>query len=242
VTRPIVFVGPSISRADCESLIDADFRPPAARGHVHRAALERPSSILLIDGTFESTPAVLHREILGAIAAGITVVGAASLGALRAAELDKFGMIGHGSIYMEFRDGTLNGDDEVALLHGPAELNYLPLSEPLVTMRATLAAAQKAGLLQEYQREQIVRSLKQLCFRDRSFDAIARLSFEDAGTDRASLVLWCYANRVDKKYEDARSVLLRAAAGEFCAPVPLRFIRTTVWAEAIEDWDIYLEG
>ena len=54
--------------------------------------------------------------------AGIHVYGAASIGALRAAELDAFGMRGIGRIYEDFREGVLEDDDEVAVLHGPEEL------------------------------------------------------------------------------------------------------------------------
>ena len=41
----------------------------------------------------------------------------ASLGALRAAELDRFGMEGVGEIYAHYRDGRLTSDAEVALMH-----------------------------------------------------------------------------------------------------------------------------
>ena len=71
-------------------------------------------------------PTVWHKEILWAMAQGIHVFGAASIGALRAAELDAFGMRGIGRIYEAFRDGVLEDDDEVAVLHGPEELGYPP--------------------------------------------------------------------------------------------------------------------
>jgi hypothetical protein len=45
---------------------------------------------------FDSTPAVLHKEILWAMDRGVGVSGAASMGALRAAELHWYGMVGVG--------------------------------------------------------------------------------------------------------------------------------------------------
>ena len=42
-------------------------------------------------GAFASVPAVRHKEILWALSEGIPVIGAASIGALRAAELTAFG-------------------------------------------------------------------------------------------------------------------------------------------------------
>ena len=107
----------------------------------------RPAVIGVIDGYFEVTPTVWHKEILWAMAQGIHVFGAASIGALRAAELDAFGMKGIGRIYEDFRDGVLEDDDEVAVLHGPAELGYPPLTEAMVNIRATLAAAAREGII-----------------------------------------------------------------------------------------------
>jgi hypothetical protein len=68
------------------------------------------------------------------------------MGALRAAELHSFGMIGVGSIFEGYRDGTLTDDDEVTVVHSDAEGGYRPLSTAMVDMRATLARAQQAQL------------------------------------------------------------------------------------------------
>jgi hypothetical protein len=51
----------------------------------------------------------------------IAFFGAASMGALRAVELEPFGMIGTGRVF--------EGDDEVGVLHGPAEIGYPTLTE-----------------------------------------------------------------------------------------------------------------
>ncbi len=65
--------------------------------------------------------------------AGVTVVGGCSMGALRASELDTYGMIGVGRIYRWYRDGVAESDDEVAVTFHPDTLE--PLSVPLVNMR-----------------------------------------------------------------------------------------------------------
>ena len=46
-------------------------------------------------------------------------MGASSMGALRAAELSQFGMVGIGEVYQAFKLGRLEDDDEVAIVHGP---------------------------------------------------------------------------------------------------------------------------
>ena len=68
----------------------------------------------IIDGGFEYTAPVWHKEILYALSAGTRVLGAASMGALRAAECHSFGMTGVGSIFKEYRDGTRIDDSDVA--------------------------------------------------------------------------------------------------------------------------------
>ena len=63
------------------------------------------------------------------------------MGALRAAELWEFGMVGVGAVSAAYRDNDIEDDDEVAVIHGPAELDYLPLSEAMVNVRATVERA-----------------------------------------------------------------------------------------------------
>ena len=90
---------------------------------------------------FESVGAVWHKEILLALQDGIAVYGASSMGAIRAAELAPFGMVGVGAIYEAYCDGRYTDDDEVALLQGPATFGYPAMSEAMVNIRATVARA-----------------------------------------------------------------------------------------------------
>jgi len=62
---------------------------------------------------------VAHKEILDVLKKGVTVVGGSSMGALRAAELDAFGMVGAGRIYECYRSGRIEADDEVAVTYNP---------------------------------------------------------------------------------------------------------------------------
>ena len=142
MTAPVVvFLGPTLSHDDARDVIDAEYLPPAAHGDVLRAALRRPRAIGLVDGVFERVPAVWHKEILFALSEGIHVYGAASMGALRAAELDAFGMRGVGEIYHAYAEGVLEDDDEVAVAHAGVEDGFRALSDSMVDVRATLDAA-----------------------------------------------------------------------------------------------------
>ncbi len=140
----VLFLGPSLPAAGARALAPgAELRPPAAVGDILRLALAKrpPARIALIDGYFERMAAVWHKEILLALERGIAVYGAASMGALRAAELAPFGMIGTGWIYDRFRRGELVRDDEVAVAHLPEAQGYRSVSTALVDTRYTLALA-----------------------------------------------------------------------------------------------------
>ncbi len=56
-------------------------------------------TLLLIDGYFHQVPSVQHKEILYALHQGLAVFGCSSMGALRAAELADFGMVGIGRVF-----------------------------------------------------------------------------------------------------------------------------------------------
>lgn len=139
MTAAIVFAGPSLWRVPLPPMDGIELRPPAACGDVLRAARGRPRAIGLIDGVFETGPSVWHKEILAVMADGVAVFGAASLGAIRAAELHAFGMIGVGSIFDEYRVGTLERDDAVMVSHAPAALGYRPLTVALVDVIAAIS-------------------------------------------------------------------------------------------------------
>src|ERR1051326_5752516 len=143
----IVFAGPTLppNQRPADPLFE--WWPPVRQGELYRAALAGPAVIAGVDGYLEIVPTVWHKEILWALAQRIQVFGAASIGALRAAELDRFGMRGIGRIYQDFRDGILEDDDGVAVLHGPEELGYPPLTEAMVNMRTTFEEGARAGIL-----------------------------------------------------------------------------------------------
>src|ERR1700689_4413631 len=147
-----IFVGPTLPAEEIARTRGFVCLPPVAQGDLYRAARGRPRAIGIIDGYFSGAPSVWHKEILWAISHGVPVFGSASMGALRAAELHAFGMRGVGRIFEAFRDGELEDDDEVAVVHGPAELGHVQASEAMVNIRATLARAETVGILSKSSR------------------------------------------------------------------------------------------
>ena len=175
----LVFLGPTLRLAEAEEVLDAVYLQPAAQGDILLAAHAfRPRGIVLIDGQFEDRPAVRHKEILWAIAQGIAVIGAASMGALRAAELDDFGMLGVGLIYRWYRRYRLAchaapaPDDAVAVHSAPPELGFLPLTDALVDLQRTFSARMHRDLLTPYEREQLTTIARNMNFRERSLSAV----------------------------------------------------------------------
>jgi hypothetical protein len=235
----VIFAGPSLppnARLACG--LDIDWRPPVRQGELYRAALGRPAVIGVIDGYFEVTPTVWHKEILWAMTQGIHVFGAASIGALRAAELDVFGMKGIGRIYEDYRDGVLEDDDEVAVLHGPAEFGYPPLTEAMVNIRATLAAAINASTVSAALATELTAIAKSLFYKERTYAAMLDGAAK-ARLDAAELTRfddWLPAGRIDQKRLDAVAMLdairVRLAAEVPPLNVSYEFADTAAWQAA----------
>ena len=203
----VVFLGPSLDRAGGEAVLAADYRPPARRGDVFRAAEEGARIIGIIDGVFFQDSAVGHKEVLAVLEMGVYVVGASSMGALRAAELLPFGMEGVGEIFRLYRDGILISDDEVALIFDP--ISYGPLSEPLVNIRDNVLAAEKGGYIDDEAAALILEAASSLYFPKRSYDRILE---EATGLDKADeegFRRFLASERRDLKREDAVLALKR---------------------------------
>jgi hypothetical protein len=235
----VVFCGPTISADEVRLELDALCLPPASQGDVYRAALRRPAVIAVIDGYFRQLPSVWHKEILWAMKEGITVYGSASMGALRAAELAPFGMRGAGRIFEAFASGELEDDDEVAIVHGPADCGYRPLSEAMVNIRYTLEKAAAAGIISSGTRAALVYIAKSAPYRLRSYASLIREAIEQGvcpGEIRA-LEAWLPEGRIDQKREDAllmlRTIKSRLAEHEEKDQIGFTFHHTIAWENLI---------
>jgi hypothetical protein len=72
-----------------------------------------------------------------------------------------------------FRDGILDGDDEVALVYEPQI--YRKLSWPLVNLRWALAMAAEAKVLTDRKRDRVILKMKSYYFPERSHNALQLL-------------------------------------------------------------------
>ncbi|MDQ3848281.1 MAG: TfuA-like protein, partial [Thermoproteota archaeon] len=99
---------------------------------------------------------------------GVLLVGAASLGALRAVELEKFGMVGIGKIFQLYKSGRLNADDEVAVTFA-SEGDYQLQSESMIDIRYNLYLAHKNNVISEKAKRFLVRLAKEIYFPHRKY-------------------------------------------------------------------------
>ena len=85
--KAVIFAGPSLPPASGRPIRRSSGGRRCGRASSTEPRSTRPAIIGMVDGYFEVTPTVWHKEILWAMAQGIHVYGSASIGALRAAEL-----------------------------------------------------------------------------------------------------------------------------------------------------------
>lgn len=206
----VAFLGPSLAAQEARRIAPCRVLPPARAGDVLAVLPSRPLAIALVDGLFDTTPSVWHRELLAALDAGVAVFAGGSMGALRAAELERHGVVGVGRIFRWYRDGVIDDDAEVALLHADAAGGYRPLTVPLVTVRGAAEAARAERVISPAAARSLVRVASAIHYSGRTWPRVleaARLG----GAARARLE--AYLPRApDPKAEDARACILAAAA------------------------------
>ncbi|HLG36879.1 MAG TPA: TfuA-like protein, partial [Nitrososphaera sp.] len=99
---------------------------------------------------------------------GVILAGAASLGALRAVELEKFGMVGIGKIFELFKTGRVDADDEVAVTFAPGG-DYRLQSEAMIDIRYNLYLARKRGAITKKAKGVIAKVAKEIYFPYRNY-------------------------------------------------------------------------
>lgn len=208
----IAFIGPSLAGAatDLDGLI---VRPPARQGDIFRAVRDGASAIGLVDGVFGFVPSVWHKEILYALSEGVAVLGAASMGALRAAECAAFGMTPVGLIAECYLNGARTADADVCLAHAPAELGHLPLSEPMVDVEPTLAAILASGAIGTDEHSVLAARARRLHFAERTVDELLMALPEARRPDVARAY---ERHRVRQKRQDALELVAALRALPDC--------------------------
>lgn len=232
----VVFIGPSLPDAASHAATDIVLRPPAVQGDVLKAVEDGANIIGLVDGGFEHTAPVWHKEILFALSLDVTVLGAASMGALRATECRAFGMIGVGRIFDDYVSGAIVDDADVALLHEPMELGGRPLTVPMVNVRSTLDEMERLRLFDKAFRLALEQTAANLFFKKRSWALIVRTCAAIPASQKPHWLTMLKTHAIDQKRIDALA-LLKAVGGADELRVPgdryWQFRKTTLWSEQL---------
>ena len=131
------------------------------------------------------------------------------MGALRASELDVYGMEGVGEIYRAYKRGDLVSDDEVALIFDP--FTWEPRSEPLVNIRFNLELALQRGIIDAATRDVLFRSAQSLYFPERTYERMMKAAEGQAFAETLQRFREFINNeKRDLKMEDALQALQRA--------------------------------
>jgi hypothetical protein len=194
--KKVVFVGPSLPKAQVQKLVpDALVLAPAEQGDLDFAARQLGANVIaFIDGVHRNKLPVWHSECLSVLDSGVRLLGAASMGALRAVECHPWGSEYFGEVANWYASGKIDGDDEVCLIHDDAANGYEARSVPLVNVRATLICC---GFPKKRKRE-ILEAAKGIFYPDRTWPRIFAAS-EIFVTEKVQIV----ANELDIKAADA---------------------------------------
>lgn len=253
MSRLLVHVGPTLPESRIRQLAPAaEIQPPVEGGMLGLARPARGDVVVIIDGYYRDRPAVRHKEIMHLIHLGVRVVGAGSMGALRAAELDGHGMTGVGRIYQMYKDGEIDGDDEVAIRHRTAEFGYRADSIALVNLRFGCRRAVAEGVLSADAAAAVLAAAKELVFDERTWPRICaglqqRMAPETALAEVAALERFFADGACDLKAQDAVAAiryacgLLAESAPAAGADSPWPLWRTCYLREWVSYWDSYQE-
>ncbi|MGH9991430.1 MAG: TfuA-like protein [Nitrososphaera sp.] len=210
--KPVIFLGPSLSHEKARKILpDAEYLPPAKKGDLLRLAADAAVNMVgLVDGVFlqdyPPTPIEVYQL---ARKEGVLLAGAASLGALRAVELEKFGMVGIGRVFELYKSGRLNADDEVAVTFTQGG-DYSLQSEAMVDIRYNLFLAKKKGIISANAKRAIAAVAKEIYFPHRNYANIleeARRLCGELDGEIATFQNYIASNRKSLKEIDAIRLL-----------------------------------
>lgn len=211
MNKPIVYLGPTLSREKAIKILDADYRDPAKKGDFLMLSQDSDEKkyVGFIDGVFlhDYPPSPIEVYHL-ATRKNIELIGASSLGALRAVELEKFGMKGIGKIFQLYKNGIINADDEVAVTF--TRENNILQSEAMIDIRFNLFLAYKKGIITNQTKKRIAKIAKNIYFPFRNYEDIIKLTqqqFPSIYNELESFRSYILKNRDSLKARDAIKLL-----------------------------------
>ncbi len=209
MVKIIVYTGLSLPFDEAKEILNSTddveviYKRPIQRGDLGEALKENPDIIGIIDGVFHQNSAVGHKEILNVMKKGIDVIGASSMGALRASELDSLGMIGIGYVYKQYAEGIVDSDDDVAVMLDSESLEAL--SEPLINMKYVFDNAVSENIITPEEKDELLAISKKTFYPKRNY--AQTLSKSSLDEDKKGELINFIRESKDIKKEDAKELL-----------------------------------
>jgi hypothetical protein len=214
--QTVVFLGPTCSQDRVRAILpEALIAPPVRRGDLYKYRLLNFSVFVMFDGVFANQLAVSPREVVDVLRDGAAVIGAASMGALRAVDCGPAGAIGHGRVFRLFRRRVLSSEDEVAVAFLP-EAPYPVISLALINVRFALRRTHRAGLLSHAEALALARAAESLRYQDRNWNAIAGAARINLSPQQLATLRSCDVKREDV-LSCCRSTAARLRLGKIAA-------------------------
>ena len=209
MVKIIIYTGLSLPFDEAKEILNSHddveviYKRPIKRGDLGHDIKENPDIIGIIDGVFHQNSSVGHKEILNVLNKGITVIGASSMGALRASEMDSLGMIGIGYVYEQYRSGKVTSDDDVAVMLDSDTLEAL--SEPLINMDYVFTNAVDENIISETQKDELIKIAKSTFYPKRNYSQT--LNSSDLDDETKNKLINFIRSSVDIKKEDAKELI-----------------------------------
>ncbi len=209
MVKIIIYTGLSISFDEAKEILDSNddveviYKRPIKRGDLSLALKENPDIIGIIDGVFHQNSSVGHKEILNILDHGIKVIGSSSMGALRACELDSFGMVGIGYVYEQYATGKIISDDDVAVMLDKDSLEAL--SEPLVNMDYVFTKAMNENIISADEKNELINITKSTYYPKRNY--AKTLNESDLDDETKEKLVDFIRTSSDIKKEDAKKLI-----------------------------------
>jgi hypothetical protein len=118
--------------------------------------------------------------------------------------------LGHGRIFEDYASGILKDDDEVAVLHGPAEANHIAVTDAMVDIRHIVAVAEAENLFSPAEARNIIAHAKSCHFKNRILTNSIEVVFGFSQLP-PEITRWLALHKIGLKEIDARDTLKNLA-------------------------------
>ncbi|MFZ3231539.1 MAG: TfuA-like protein [Pseudobdellovibrio sp.] len=165
-----IYSGLSLSQQTVKKYLpQALFSKPIKRNDLYDDIKKGIHVIGIIDGEFLQNLSVSPTEIQDAMRCGLSIYGASSMGAMRAAELSQFGMIGCGSIFEQISKDPYFQDDKLGQIFYE-DLSHV--SMPFMDFFLGIKDLVQRRIVSPKESSEIVQLYKKLHFSERTYAAL----------------------------------------------------------------------